>query len=292
MKIYPAHLFIRELSVRSFRSNIRTGSARLWGVMALLAVLGLCASTASASSAAPGHMGAQEVASAQVVAPATPSVAVAPLVTSPARPSLVAAPHGPFNGARYYYQTICAEKRTEFWPIANAAQFFENSGAVDFSVSTACGGLTYQRLIIDDYAAADGTCVKTQATPVSHAGLPYYTWASTPILWMNAYYATCYNTPTRKAHMISRGIGYLLGLEVFNTAGYPYLSVMNDTTSSVDSVAWAQGFDRNGVFCRYLGCSAAVGGATEYRMSTDGKEYLLTPDGVTTLSKLSPLSLK
>jgi len=247
-----------------------------------LLVLGLSMGVATASNAAPQVTQADTVLSATVATPAAATAVSVP--GTAAKPAAVAAVHGPLHGARYFYQTICIEKRTEFWPIANAAQFFEDSGAVDFIVSTNCSGyLSYQRLIVDDYAAADGTCSKTQATSVQYAGLPYRTWASTPVLWMNAYYATCFNTPTRKAHMISRGIGYLGGgLQVFIDASLTYPSVMNDATPSVNSVAWAQAFDRNGVWEVYLGASSKQASGN-YHYSTTGK-------GVTSLPKFLPPS--
>jgi hypothetical protein len=152
------------------------------------------------------------------------------------------------NGEMFWSPYICVEPGAgipdaisdqTYYRLAYLAQQWNlrANGAIALDYSTDCAADGYppsRRMVIGLYSSTASVCnyLKNGQTDY-YEGM--YRWTNGPAVYINTANAGCVSSQTRRDHIVSASIGYLLGLQNLNSSGYNS-RVMNFTTWSWDNV--------------------------------------------------------
>jgi hypothetical protein len=163
------------------------------------------------------------------------------------------------SGNKFWTGSLCVQSplNPTNYPVAAAAQQFNlQTGsplAINFRADCAAAGYTPSRsFTITTYSNANGPCISfLNGERALYNGM--WRWTNHPVAAINTYPSNnCVASLDRKRHVVSMAIGWLLGLQIQNSAGWNS-RVMNQTQYSYDNVPWATPIEGDRLWSIYTG---------------------------------------
>jgi len=168
-------------------------------------------------------------------------------------------PYGPYNIYRFQWQTLCQEDHIQnpAYPVGDVGNAYEPAVSVGYrTAAQTCNDYDTSMVIrYYLYSSPDGNCSKNQygwetVAAQNHTYSRVWTYHN---IWINQWYwAGCRDTEHNRTRVMSRVMGFALGLE-FHTNCWATYTVMTNRYCIGQDGAWPGTHDREGVLTKYSG---------------------------------------
>lgn len=145
------------------------------------------------------------------------------------------------NGYKFWSPSVCVDGSAingTYYRVGYLAQQWNLRApilALDYEDDCAAAGYPpSRRMVIGTFNNPASDCLALTNGQVDTVN-GYHRWTNGPGMYINIGVASCVSSQTRRDHIVSQAIGYLLGLQVLGSSGYNS-RVMNNTTYSWDNV--------------------------------------------------------